>query len=72
MAHKECFVNAHCCTSDCPNMQRDEFDERYGFGIADDIDIKPQKCKSCMYNTGTCGDCLFLNMPECPERSTKK
>lgn len=71
MARKACFVNSHCCTSDCPNIQRDEIDELYGFGIADDIGIHQQKCSSCMYNTGTCGNCLFLNSQECPERSAK-
>lgn len=72
MARKACFTNAHCCTSDCPNIQRDEIDEQCGFGIADDIGIHQKKCSSCMYNTGTCGNCLFLNSQECPERSVNK
>ena len=71
MARKGCFTNAHCSTSDCPNIQRVEIVELYGLGIADDIGIHQKKCSSCMYNTGTCGNCLFLNSPECPERSVK-
>lgn len=57
--HKQCFVNAHC-SIDCPNFQFDIADERYGYGIAEDMGLERISCKECFYNTGKSDDCLFF------------
>lgn len=61
---KQCFVNYHC-SFDCPNFQLDEIDDRYGFGIADDMGIERISCKQCLYNSGKCDDCLFVKSSDC-------
>lgn len=63
---KKCFVNAHC-SCDCPNFQIDTANEKYGYGIADDMGLEEINCKHCYYNSGRCEDCLFENSKECPE-----
>ena len=69
--HKQCFVNAHC-SIDCPNFQFDIANERYGYGIAEDMGLERISCKECYYNTtGKCDDCLFFNDPECAEYGAK-
>ena len=68
---KHCFTNAHCC-DDCPNCQIDEIDNKYGYGIADDMGLKKIDCKKCQYNTNRCEDCLFQNCKECPEYDNAK
>ena len=70
MNYKQCFVNAHC-SIDCPNFQIDIVNERYGYGIAEDMGFKEISCKECYYNTGKCDDCLFFNDPECAEYEGK-
>ena len=62
---KKCFVNAHCCY-DCPNFERQIADDRYGYGIAEDMGLEEVKCKDCSYNSGECKDCLLENSPDCP------
>ena len=37
--HKRCFVSVHC-SLDCPNFQIDMLDDRYGYGISDDIGLE--------------------------------
>ena len=64
MNYKQCFVNVHC-SIDCPNFQFDIADERYGYGIAEDMGFERISCKECYYNTGKCEDCLFFNGSEC-------
>lgn len=63
MKNKHCpyFCNYHCITRDCPNIQVDEIDEKYGFGIADDMGIKRTSCKKCEWNDKNCSckDCYF-------------
>lgn len=66
MNYKQCFVNAHC-SFDCPNFQIDIVNERYGYGIAEDMGFKEISCKECYYNTGKCEDCLFFNGSECAD-----
>ena len=66
MKCKQCFVNAHC-SCDCPNAEYEMADDRYGFGIADDMGLEKVSCKQCYYDTGRCEDCLFEHSKECPE-----
>ena len=66
MRFRKCFVTIHC-SYDCPNSQIDAANDRYGYGIADDMGIKKINCKDCHYNSGRCEDCLFENSKECPE-----
>lgn len=63
---QECFVNGHCCY-DCPNFDIQTADERYGYGIAEDMGLDEIKCKDCRYNSGECKDCLLENSPDCPK-----
>ena len=70
MKHRQCFENAHC-SYDCPNFQIDIANERYGYGIADDMRFEKVNCKDCHYNSGRCDDCLFEHSKECPEYSAK-
>lgn len=65
---KQCFVNYHC-SIDCPNFQIDLIDDRYGFGIADDMGLEKISCKQCCYNSGKCEDCLFAKTKDCPENN---
>lgn len=46
---QECFVNGHCCY-DCPNFDIQTADERYGYGIAEDMGLEEIECKDCFYN----------------------
>lgn len=66
MKRKQCFVNSHC-SLDCPNAEYEMADDRYGFGIADDMGLEKVSCKQCRYNTGRCEDCLLEHSKECPE-----
>ncbi len=68
---KRCFVNYHC-SLDCPNTEYETADDRYGFGIADDMGLEKVSCKQCCYNTGRCEDCLFEHSKECPEYKESK
>ena len=61
---KKCFTNYHC-SYDCPNIEIDICDDKYGYGIADDMGLKRIKCSECGYNTGECEDCLFYENIEC-------
>lgn len=67
MTKCEHFCNYHCCSNDCPNIQYDTIDEKYGYGIADDIGLKQTVCKSCNYNEiyCTCEDCYLLYSKYC-------
>ena len=53
---QECFVNGHCCY-DCPDFQIQTVEERYGYGIAEDMGLEETECK----------DCLLENSPDCPK-----
>ena len=64
--HQECFVNAHCCYS-CPNFDIQAVEERYGYGIAEDMGLEEVKCKDCRYESGECKDCLLEHSPDCPK-----
>ena len=44
-------------------------DERYGYGIADDIGLEEISCKQCLYNSGKCEDCLFVKSKDCPKNN---
>lgn len=66
MKHKNCFVSPHC-SYDCPNFQIDIVNEKYGYGIADDIGLEEINCYDCSYNSGKCNDCLFENSTDCKE-----
>lgn len=68
--HKECFTAVQCTDGRCPNAEIDMCDERYGFGIAEDIGLHETYCSRCMYNTGQCKDCLFIDNEICEEGVT--
>ena len=63
----EHFCNYHCCTTDCPNIQYESIDQKYGYGIADDMGLERISCKNCKYNIKncTCEDCYFLGGDKC-------
>lgn len=63
----EHFCNNHCCSNDCPNIQYEYVENKYGYGIADDIGLERISCKKCNYNVKncTCEDCLFLGSNNC-------
>ena len=65
----ERFCNYHCCTDDCPNIQRDIADERWGCGIADDMGLPEVDCKDCAFQDKFCGcdDCYFNGGKDCPK-----
>lgn len=61
----ECYVNAHCCY-DCPNIKIEAIDERFGYGIADDMGLRKIRCVDCYYNTHQmCDECLFYGTKYC-------
>lgn len=62
----KCSVNPHCAY-DCPNFVIDQINDKYGYGIADDMGFEEVKCKDCYYETGECSDCLFEHSEDCPE-----
>lgn len=66
MMRRKCFVNAHCCI-DCPNFESQIADERYGYGIAEDMGLEEIKCKDCHCDSGECKDCLLKHSSDCPE-----
>ena len=70
MKHRQCFLNAHC-SYDCLNFQIDIANERYGYGIADDMGLEEVNWKDCHYQSGECSDCYFEHSKECPEYSEK-
>lgn len=65
----EHFCNWHCCTSDCPNIQCDMADDKWGFGIAEDMGLERIRCSDCVYadKRCDCDDCYFKGGEECPE-----
>lgn len=67
----EHFCNGHCCTSDCPNIQCDMADEKWGFGIASDMGLERIRCSDCVYydKRCDCDDCYFKGVKECPKES---
>lgn len=69
--YKDCFVNGHC-GYDCPNNAVFYIDDKYGFGIAEDIGFREIKCSECYYESGECKDCLFSNTEHCPNRNSPK
>lgn len=67
---KQCFVNFHC-SYDCPNFKIDTVNEKYGYGIADDMGLKRISCNDCWYNSKDCKDCFFEYSRDCPEYNQK-
>ena len=64
---KPCFVNPHC-SYDCPNFEVDACDERYGYGIAEDMGLERISCKECRYGAlYECEDCYLFGSKHCPE-----
>ena len=65
----EHFCNYHCSTSDCPDIQCDMADNKWGYGIAEDMGLERIDCKDCAYNDKhcTCEDCYFKDSSDCPE-----
>lgn len=63
----EHFCNEHCCSTDCPNIQYETVENKYGCGIADDMGLERISCKNCNYNVNycTCKDCFFLGSDKC-------
>ena len=47
-------------------FQIDIANDRYGYGVADDMGLKKISCKHCPYNSGKCNDCIFEHSIECP------
>lgn len=66
------FTNYHCSLTDCPNIQYEACDEKWGCGIADDCGMKRIQCNECYWNTFECKDCYFEGSPECPEHPDYK
>ena len=64
----ENFCNYHCCTSACPDIQCDEFEEWYGIP-ASDSGLERIDCKDCIYNEKNCDcdDCYLQGSEYCPE-----
>lgn len=64
----ECFCNGHCCTSDCPNIRCDEFEEYYDIP-ASDSGYERVECKDCIYDDQhcDCDDCYFNGSEHCPK-----
>ena len=66
MKNKNCFSSFHC-SYDCPNFQIDIVNERYGYGIADDIGLEKINCNDCFYNSFECKDCIFEHSVDCSD-----
>jgi hypothetical protein len=66
------FTNYHSRLMDCPNIQYESCDEKWGCGIADDCGMKRIKCNDCHWNTFECKDCYFEGSSECPEHPEYK
>jgi hypothetical protein len=68
----EFFANYHCSCSDCPNIQYDACEERWGYGIPEDIGMHRIPCNKCIYNdkSCTCDDCGFNGGPDCPHKES--
>ena len=70
MAMKKCerFCNGHCCTSDCPNIRCDEFEEYYDIP-ASDAGYERVECKDCIYDDQhcDCNDCYLMGGEYCPK-----
>lgn len=64
MKRMKCFTSAACSVY-CPNAAIEAYDERYGYGLAEDMGYQEISCKDCMYNTGRCEDCLFYKSEDC-------
>lgn len=60
------FCNYHCCSNDCPNINVDEFEDRYDLP-ASEVGLERISCGQCQYNDKHCGceDCLFQGSKEC-------
>lgn len=63
----ERFCNGHCSSSDCPNIQYDMVNDKWGYGIAEDIGLERVRCSECCYNDNhcTCNDCYFQGGKDC-------
>ena len=69
MTAKECpsYANHHCIT-DCPNIQVDMCDDKWGYGVADDIGLHRVRCKDCDYvRIIDCDACMFQGSILCPD-----
>lgn len=64
---KKCFCADQCFNGECPNAQYEAADERWGYGIADDMGLGKIKCMQCIYNTGKCEDCSFEDTEYCKQ-----
>ncbi len=68
MSKCEMFTNYHCCCEDCPNILSELADDRWGYGIADDMGLHKIPCSDCNYSKcNTCADCYLGGSPECPK-----
>ena len=61
------YCSLNCTNGQCPNAQYEAADDRWGYGIADDMGLEKISCKKCGYNTGTCDSCLWEGSKECPK-----
>lgn len=59
------FSNIACINGNCPNAEYEAVNEKYGFGIADDMGLETVTCSKCYYNTGNCKDCMFEGTEDC-------
>lgn len=71
MTVNQCFTSYHCTCGECPNAQYDIANNRYGFGIAEDMGLEKINCKECCYNTGKCEDCMFNGTDECTKEKER-
>lgn len=58
------YCGLACIDGSCPNAQYEAADERYGYGIAEDMGLEKTKCKDC-YKYKGCSDCIN---EDCKER----
>ncbi len=66
--NKSCFCSFACVDGHrCPNAQIEAVNDKYGYGIADDIGLEPVPCSKCRYNSGQCSDCIFQNTDYCSD-----
>jgi len=67
ITHRDCFACASC-SFNCPNAAIESYDQRCGYGLAEDLGYELVECKECYYNSYECKDCLFDGDKEmCPK-----
>ncbi len=68
MKKKSCFCHSCCVDGSCPNAQIESMDDKYGYGIAEDVGMKKIKCSECIYFSDDCKDCIFEETDYCSQK----